>query len=344
MNELNFVDLKSDTTFKYLFKTDKGRNWFIDLILHTTGIDLSEYELYDNELNSGNKKKDYRLDLLLKNNNDYIVIEMNGISKAQSIKARYYLYRVAGKKFLEGENYKETNNKLIMFNNYRNETIENLRIANYTLADKNNELELKELTICEIYLPNYKEICYDKANKTEKKLWLFNCKSFEEMKNVKLSNEDRWIVEELERLAMDEKFIDDYDAEKVNRMLMNTEHNDGFEEGLKQGINVIARNLLKNGMSEEDVSKNTKLSLEKLSRLKDNDMFNDDYDVEKVNRMLMNTEHNDGFKEGLKQGHAETTIEIAKKLLKLNIPLEQIMESTELSIKEIGKLKEELKK
>ena len=287
MNNLDFVDLKSDSTFKYLFKTENGRKWFSDLILHLTNVNLDEYELYDNELSTGNSKKDYRLDLLLKNNNDYIVIEMNNSSKKQSIKARYYLYRIAGKKFTTGNKYIQTKNTLIMFNNYKNEYMKNLREANYILNDKENNLELKELTICEIYLPNYKEICYDKANKTEKKLWLFNCKSFEEMKNVKLSNEDRWIVEELERLAMDEKFIDDYDAEKVNQMLMKSEYNSGYDDGITQGIE-------------------------------------------------------QGILQGTLQGEKNKTIEIAKSLLKLNIPIEQIEISTKLNHEEVLKLKEEI--
>ena len=284
---LDFVDLKSDTTFKYLFKTEKGRIWFNDLILHTTGIDLEEYELYDNELSSGNKKKDYRLDLLLKNERDFIVIEMNGASKDQNIKARYYLYRVAGKKFTSGESYEESESKLIMFNNYRNEKDKNIKTVTYTLQDKENNLELKELTICEIYLPNYKKICYDKANKTEKKLYLFNCKSFDEMNKLNLSEEDKWIVLELERLAMDDKFIDDYDAEKVNQMLMKSEYNSGYDDGITQGIE-------------------------------------------------------QGILQGTLQGEKNKTIEIAKSLLKLNIPIEQIEISTKLNHEEVLKLKEEI--
>jgi len=43
MNNLDFVDLKSDSTFKYLFKTQNGRKWFSDLILHLTNVNLDEY-------------------------------------------------------------------------------------------------------------------------------------------------------------------------------------------------------------------------------------------------------------------------------------------------------------
>lgn len=51
-----------------------------------------------------------------------------------------------------------------------------------------------------------------------------------------------------------------------------------------------------------------------------------------------------GIEEGIKNGEAsgkkKSQIEIAKKLLKLNMPIEQISKITELSIEEIEKLKD----
>ena len=52
----------------------------------------------------------------------------------------------------------------------------------------------------------------------------------------------------------------------------------------------------------------------------------------------------EGIEEGIKNGEAsgkkKSQIEIAKKLLKLNMPIEQISKITELSIEEIEKLKD----
>ena len=262
-----FITLNSDTTFKYLFKTEKGRIWFEDLILHTTGIDISEYELYDNELNSGNTIKDYRLDLLLKSKKDYIVIEMNNENKEQSLKARYYLYRITGKKFNKGESYEQTKNTLIMFNNYKNEVIKDLRLANYTLTDKKNNLELEDINIYEIYLPNYHNICYDKLDKTGKKLYLFNCKDYKEMEGLSLDKEDKYIVSELRRLSMDDEFRDEYDAEKVNKMMMQTEYNAGLTDGIKQEKIEIAKSLLTTDMSIDEISKHTNLSIQEIQAI-----------------------------------------------------------------------------
>lgn len=62
----NFKGLCSDTTFKYLFKCDKTRKVLENILLKITNIDLSEYELMDNEINSGNQLKDFRLDIVLR--------------------------------------------------------------------------------------------------------------------------------------------------------------------------------------------------------------------------------------------------------------------------------------
>ena len=279
MRKLEYVDLKSDTTFKYLFKTERGRKWFEYVILHSTGVDISEYELYDNELNSGSSIKDYRLDLLLSNKDkDYIVIEMNNKSKSQMIKARYYLYRVAGKKFVEGEKYKNTSNILIAFNNFYNDRIKELKTANFIQKERHTNLEINDIDIHEIYLPNYHKICYDKLSEIEKKLYLFNCESFEEMEKLNLSGDDKYIMEELRRLSMDEKFYDEYDAEKVNEKLMKSEFEDGMEQGIEQGIEQgektksieIAKRMLDNSESIEKIKEYTKLTCEEIENIRNN--------------------------------------------------------------------------
>ena len=54
MDELKFYSLVNDTTFKYLFKKDNVRSFFLNIIKYYTDLDLFEYNLIDNEINSGN--------------------------------------------------------------------------------------------------------------------------------------------------------------------------------------------------------------------------------------------------------------------------------------------------
>ena len=61
-----FIKPLYDTTIKYLVKSTDTRNIIYKLIYLATGINLSDYTLIDQELNTGNNIKDYRLDLLFK--------------------------------------------------------------------------------------------------------------------------------------------------------------------------------------------------------------------------------------------------------------------------------------
>ena len=111
----------SDTVFKYFIKKEEYRNWFYEIIKEKTGIDLNLYELYDNEANSGNKKKDYRMDAVFRGSESTVIIEVNnGNAKMSEIKMYFYLHRVQGDYLEEGEKYRPYRTTLIAFNNYRN--------------------------------------------------------------------------------------------------------------------------------------------------------------------------------------------------------------------------------
>ena len=72
----HFISLCSDTTFKYLLKKEETRNWFFEIIERKTGIDLNEFQIIDNESNTGNKIKDYRMDLVFEKDNTVVIVEM----------------------------------------------------------------------------------------------------------------------------------------------------------------------------------------------------------------------------------------------------------------------------
>ena len=78
MNEPRFVSLVSDTTFKYLWKNERTRKWFNEIIMGKIGIDLSNFELVDNEYNTGSNIKVQRNDIALSDlNNEIVIVGMN---------------------------------------------------------------------------------------------------------------------------------------------------------------------------------------------------------------------------------------------------------------------------
>lgn len=285
--KLRFIDLKSDTTFKYLYKNEKTRVWFHRIIKEKFGLDLSTYKIVDNELNTGNNVKDYRIDINLEKGNTAVIIEMNkDYYDFLETKSYQYLFRTAGRRFLSGEDYENTQTKLILFNNFRNEKIKELKTGNYIFMDPLTGLVIEDIESYEIYLPNFKNSCYD-SSEVDVSLSLFSAKSYDNMRELTSNPLDLLIIEELERLAMDESFLFEYDREIVRKKTENSirkeSYNngvmDGMEKGIKQGMKQgveqgeknkqieIARNLLKTDLSLKQISKATTLSEKEIEEI-----------------------------------------------------------------------------
>ena len=237
-NKPRFVNLVSDTTFKYMWKNPRTRQWFVDIIMNKTGMDLSDYEFVDNESNTGSSVKDQRNDLVLSDFRDNIVIiEMNSsYSDSLERKYRYYLYRRAGNNYLVGDDYTEEKHiTLIAFNNYVREDIGDAKVLNSWFGVHDLGIKYDDIEMYEIYLPNFYEMCYHKSNKIEKRLWMFGAKSYDEMRNLVSNKDDLYIVEELERLSMNNEFIDEYDYEIVKNKLIKSFKIEGHELGRAEG-------------------------------------------------------------------------------------------------------------
>ena len=275
----NFVSLLADSTFKYMFKD--YRDFFKKVIKSTTNVDISEYELYNNEINSGNIARDYRLDILLKKDNDFIIIEMNkNADKRTLLKARKYLYAIAGGGLVEGEEFKKMRTILINFNNskYKNDK-EAISVGYDLINEKYNDV-IDEIKIYDIYLASLKNVRYNGSNEKETYLAMFRAESFEEMRDIANGNEEALkVVEELERLSENDEFRVLYDVEKMRRKEINSARLDGYddgydagkikglEEGAKEEKIEIAKNLIKKGVSFEIVSESTGLSIGELEEL-----------------------------------------------------------------------------
>lgn len=116
-------------------------------------------------------------------------------------------------------------------------------------------------------------------NRIEKRLLLFGAKSFDSMRKITDDPDDLKVIEELERLSMDDYFRYMYNEKEVNERLMNSRYQEGMNDGISQGISQgieqgeknkqieIARNLLKLGtIGIEEVSKATGLTIEELNK------------------------------------------------------------------------------
>ena len=251
-------------------------------IKSTINVDISEYELYNNEINSGNKSRDYRLDILLKKENDFIIIEMNkNADKRTLLKARKYLYAVAGGGLVEGEDFKKMRTILINFNNSKYKNDKEAISVGYDLRNEKYNDVIDEIKIYDIYLESLENVRYNGSNEKETYLAMFRAESFEEMRDIANGNKEALkVVEELERLSENDEFKILYDAEKMRRKEINSARLDGYDDGYNNGYGSgydagakekgieIVKNLLNIGTSNEDIMKVTGLSVEELEELK----------------------------------------------------------------------------
>ena len=277
--EPRFISLVSDTTFKYLWKNDKTNSWIREIVESKTGIDLCDYHLTDNEMNTGSIVKDYRTDITLSNNKDNIIIEMNNdYYESAEIKGRQYLFRKAGFSFDTSESYEMRITTLIMFNNYLKKEFEEQAIINSWFGAHELGIKYEDIEMFEIFLPIFNKVCYHRSNKIDKRLRLFSCNSYEEMYSIVDKDDPNYfIIEELRRLGMNNKFVDEYDYEFVQRKLMNSIKDEGYEKGKLEGKLEgerskqieIAKKALEQGIDINTISSITGLSIEKINELND---------------------------------------------------------------------------
>ena len=157
--EKEFFTLLSDTTFKRMFKDEDSRFFFEKIIKYYFKIDLEGYELYDNEINSGAFARDYRLDILLKKDRDFIIVEMNkDVSERVLIKNRMYLYLIAGGGLEKGEDFVKMKTALINFNNSLYKIKPDAINIDYTLRDEKYNGVIDDIKIHNIYLESLKKI------------------------------------------------------------------------------------------------------------------------------------------------------------------------------------------
>lgn len=264
-----YVSLCSDTTFKYLFKDEYYKKWFTEFIMKIINVDLEDFYIYDNESNTGNLIKDYRMDIVLKHKykKSVVIIEMNNYKDFNLNKSYQYLYRLAGNAYEVGDNYSDDITvKLIAFNNFIIDWLpKNVNIANFKMTTDldNFKYSRKEIESFEIYLPRYKKMRYNTLKDYEIPLAMFNTKSFEEIKQIARSNLDFEIISELERLSMDNEFLIDYNNEKVFNKMINSAKYVGIEQAK---IEVIKK-MYDDNMSLELIAKYTDLSLEKVQEI-----------------------------------------------------------------------------
>ena len=214
----NFISILSDTTMKYLMKEERTRNIYLELFSHIIGIDLSNYKIIGNELNIDNMKEDYRLDLL-EEGNLILNVEINkSTDNHTTVKRLTYIFRLADTE----HNEKYTTNGVIRLSLNNDKFEYDANVLEYELINEKYKLVKTGIKMYDVYLINYKGICYTGANEDEMLLSMLTVQTDEELKKIiGNSKKGQVIIDEIEKFKLNDEFNTCYNAEMVEEKCCN---------------------------------------------------------------------------------------------------------------------------
>lgn len=269
--DIRFFSLLSDTTFKFLFKKDKVRGIFERIIKYYIGVDLEGYTFIDNELNTGNMLKDYRLDsILVSPDKKHIInIEMNKEnSNYVLLKNRTYIHRIAGNLLKANEDYskiKDYHIEQVNFNNFYCNENKDVEINTYKLTDSKYNLTIENFKIHNIFIPKLSESCYNEVNKFMR---LFCCENYEEMRKIASNDKEmNLLVDEIEKLNKEQYFGALYNIEEEKDLLIRSAKSEGLEEGIKENTIEVVKKMKEKNYSNEEISSITGLTKEEIDKI-----------------------------------------------------------------------------
>ena len=275
MNKVpRFISLMSDTTAKALIKDDHYRWFYEEVIKFKTGVDLKGYQLMDPELNTGNRGKDYRLDLIFINKTKLFNLELNQFVYPHTfIKSLKYALRLAGNGYIKGQQYYQRYVTQLNLNyKIMSDKVKRRYSRDYKLEDCKYKDKLKDIRVVTTNLLDYKGIVYNGTNKYETFLSMLTAESYEEMERIVGDlKEGKIIMKKLKELGLDDEFGAIYDEEIVHKMEINSARSDGRKEGRKEGAKAreksIAKSMLDKKMDIPLISELTGLSQKQISML-----------------------------------------------------------------------------
>ena len=308
LNSGEVIPALYDPVFKALLTDGRCKDYLVDLINIVTKIpkklikDNLQYkntEHIKNNIREKGKTSDLIVDVL----NNRINLEMNmNYYEGVIQKNDAYQYKLAAEQYLVGESYIEEKRIIqINFDNYTK--YDEREIIKFMILDvEKNIVGTENFVKYHVNLDLIHKKYYNKADltKEQKELLLLTMKNKEEIEElVKGDDTMEKAKDKLVELSEDEELIGLYDKEEVERKIRNTiiqsakmeakmeaereaekRFEDGMEKGLEKGITQgieqgenkktkdIARNMLKENIDIDTISRITNLTIEEILKLK----------------------------------------------------------------------------
>ena len=178
-----------------------------------------------------------------------------------------------------GETYSEEIEVIQINLNYNSKDEELKRV--YKVMDESKKEYIKNFRIYEINMDILKEIWYDKKESeiNKYKYLIMLDMDVKTLKNLPKDKVVEEYMEKIEKLNQDPMFINWITKEEDERKIKNTQIslaynnglNDGISEGISQGIDTgkkeLINEMLKNGMTTEQISKMINMEIEEINKI-----------------------------------------------------------------------------
>ena len=213
-------------------------------------------------------------------NTDKYIVEMNS-SKKMPWRNVFYAYKVAsdGISIANDKYVKTYDTILINFNNFHDSKHKFIRTI--TMRDEDGIIYDDSTIIYEVNMAKAKDLSYNYTNKREEQIAIISRMLMAES-SVELNKESNIImnkkdteklVNRAKELSSDDEYIRLFDEEEnYKELIRNTELAEAREEGIKLGSKEtaidIAKNLIKIGLTNEQIVETTKLSIAEIDKLR----------------------------------------------------------------------------
>ena len=287
--ELKLIPLTFDKMFKSVFTYDL--DIFKEFLILETNLDLdiesTSISLLNSELPKGIIKEYQKtIDIFVSlNDNTRIDVELNNATYNDLLSIRNSLYesKLFSMSLESGESIKElAKKKIIQLNlNTKNFNITYGEDILMTYGLKTGNFYLKNRQIILKYLAYYKKIYYNfdiKLSKSELWLVVILSETFTELYDLldellSDSKREKFIRKVIE-MSKDTFILHEWEKEKMDELTKLAYEEEGLKQGFVAGLQKrsqeIAKNMLKENITLDVISKCTNLSLDELKKIKEN--------------------------------------------------------------------------
>lgn len=286
------ISMLFDPIYRSMIGSDEGMPLVELLVSVVTDTKLSEIKGKVKHLSKELLKRHYKdmdshVDVLLDYNNNKIIVEMN--SKKIMIDRNYiYLFKVASGTLKVGDTTYKNIRKTVLINFNNTDKSQKNFIDIGFIKNQDNEIMTEIIKVINICIAKVDDKSYNYRNEFEKNMARI-CRILMATKASDLKKESAYFmtkeetknfVNRAKELSSDDEMVTMFDQENMHEMIRNTELEEaqerGIERGIKRGVELgskekaveIAKNLIKIGLSEDQIVESTGLSKEEIEKLK----------------------------------------------------------------------------